>query len=120
MGFISKFKSMIGQQINDADKATNFKSLTNSQAHDTEHDAYNEPKRISLLRTREFDQLRAVLLKNEASSSLEITNTTFDKNRLNKVHHPAKTLKKIDEIEAEMSKLWWKTVRLDLSEGKSD
>ena len=120
MGFISKFKSMIGQQINDADTASKFKSLTNSQAHVTEPDAYNEPKRISLIRAREFDQLRAVLLKNGASSSLEITDTTFDKNRLNKVRHPAKTLKKIDEIEVEMSKLWWKTVRLDLSKGKSD
>lgn len=120
MGFIRKFKSMIGQQINDADTASKFKSLTNSQAHVTEPDAYNEPKRISLIRAREFDQLRAVLLKNGASSSLEITNTTFDKKSQNKVHHPAKTLKKIDEIEAEMSKLWWKTVRLDLSKGKPD
>ena len=120
MGFIRKFKSMIGQQINDADTGINSKSVAKNQAHDIEHDAYIEPKRISLIRTREFDQLRSILVKNGVSSSLEITNTTFDKNRLNKVHHPAKTLKKIDEIEAEMSKLWWETVRLDLSEGKSD
>ena len=91
MGFIRKFKSMIGQQATDADTGINTKSVAKNQAHDIEHDAYIEPKRISLIRTREFDQLRAVLLKNGASSSLEITDTTFDKNRLNKVRHPAKT-----------------------------
>ena len=120
MGFIRKFKSMIGQQATDADTGINTKSVAKNQAHDIEHDAYIEPKRISLIRTREFDQPRSILVKNGVSSSLEITNTTFDKKSQNKVHHPAKTLKKIDEIEVEMSKLWWKTVRLDLSKGKSD
>lgn len=119
MGFISKFKSMIGQQINDADTASKFKSLTNSQAHVTEPDAYNEPKRISLIRAREFDQLRAVLLKwCEFKSRNHRYN--FRQKSSEQGAPSGKNVKKIDEIEAEMSKLWWKTVRLDLSKGKSD
>ncbi|HMS26555.1 MAG TPA: hypothetical protein PKC80_04195 [Burkholderiaceae bacterium] len=120
MDFIRKFKSMIGQQINDADTEIIFQSLAKNQVPHVEHDAYIEPKRISLIRAREFDQLRSLLTKNGLSSNSQITNAPLGKHRMNKMHDPAKTLKKIDEIEDEMSKLWWKTIRLDFSKGMED
>jgi len=115
MGLIRKFKSMIGQQLRDADAGDDFTSFASNQAPNFAHQVYLEPKRISLIRSREFDQLRAILAKNATSNKLEMTDAQNHQQRVKKPNDPVSTIKKIDEIEDEMSKLWWKTIPMDFS-----
>jgi ABC-type transporter Mla MlaB component len=67
-------------------------------------------RRNDFVRKREFDMLRK-LRKREAKDSNKINArpSFFQSSMPSKLDDRAKTLKKIDEIEAQMSMQWWKT-----------
>ncbi len=67
-------------------------------------------RRNDFVRKREFDQLRK-LRRREASGALDAAGrpSFFQSSYTTKPDDRAGTLKKIDEIEAQMSQQWWKT-----------
>lgn len=69
------------------------------------------------VRKREFDTLRALRL-HLTKAGKEHRQQFFHTNIHSKVEDRASTIKKIDEIEAQMSMQWWKTDRLDLSQDR--
>ena len=71
-------------------------------------------KRIQVVRKREFDKLRALRLQ-EISHDGQPRHSFFYTSILLKPEERESTIKKIDEIEAQMSMQWWKTDRLDSS-----
>ncbi len=73
-----------------------------------------EAKRTWTLRKREFDKLRA-LRRNEAIDENRPKQRFFHTSMLTDLSEKSSTIKKIDEIEAQMSMQWWKTERLDYS-----
>lgn len=72
-----------------------------------------EAKRIWTIRKREFDKLR-VLRQNELLNDDRPKQRFFHTSMLTDLREKTSTIKKIDEIEAQMSMQWWKTERLDL------
>jgi hypothetical protein len=72
-----------------------------------------EAKRIWRIRKREFDKLRD-LLQNEVNGNDRPKQRFFHTSMLTDLNEKTSTIKKIDEIEAQMSMQWWKTDRLDL------
>ncbi len=70
------------------------------------------------VRKREFDQLRR-LRRNEPTISPELTGrpSFFQSSTASNPDERAITLKKIDDIEAQMSKQWWKSKQGDLAAG---
>lgn len=74
-------------------------------------------KRTRSIRKREFDKLRALRLCQVAAGE-EHRQQFFHTDRHSKTEDQVSTLKKIDEIEAQMSMQWWKTDRLDLDKDK--
>ena len=73
-----------------------------------------EAKRTWTIRKREFDKLR-VLRRNETIDENRPKQRFFHTSMLTDLSEKSSTIKKIDEIEAQMSMQWWKTDRLDLS-----
>ena len=69
-------------------------------------------RKNDLIRRREFDYLRK-LRRNGPSISPELTDrpSFFQSSLTSNQDERATTLKKIDEIEAQMSKQWWKGKR---------
>lgn len=74
-------------------------------------------KRTRSIRRREFDKLRTLRL-HQANGEEEHLRQFFPTDMHSKMENRASTLKKIDEIEAQMSMQWWKTDRLDLDKDK--
>ena len=74
-----------------------------------------EVKRVWTIRKREFDKLRA-LRQNELSGDnrLKHKQRFFHTSMLTDLSEKTSTIRKIDEIEAQMSMQWWKTDRLDV------
>ncbi len=72
-----------------------------------------EARRIWTTRKREFDKLRA-LRQNEMLDADRPKQRFFHTSMLTDLSEKTSTIKKIDEIEAQMSMQWWKTDRLDL------
>lgn len=70
-------------------------------------------KRTRSIRKREFDKLR-ILRLHQTTAGGERRQQFFHTSMHTQVEDRASTLKKIDEIEAQMSMQWWKTDRLDL------
>ena len=69
-------------------------------------------KQTYAVRKREFDRLRALRLHMAAG---EARGQHFSQTSIHsRIEDRASTIKKIDEIEAQMSMQWWKTDRLDL------
>jgi hypothetical protein len=77
----------------------------------------SEAKRVWVLRKREFDKLRE-LRKNLTDSDDKPKQRFFHTSRLTDLSEKSSTLKKIDEIEAQMSMQWWKTEVLDTTHRK--
>lgn len=73
-----------------------------------------DAKRAWLVRRREFSKLRVLRLQ-EADPDAVLKPPFFLTSVLLKSEERVSTLKKIDEIEAQMSMQWWKTDRLDLT-----
>lgn len=71
-----------------------------------------EARRIWTTRKREFDKLRA-LRQNEMLDADRPKQRFFHTSMLTDLSEKVSTIKKIDEIEAQMSMQWWKTDRLD-------
>jgi hypothetical protein len=67
-----------------------------------------EAKRVWTLRKREFDKLRA-LRQNDAGGDDRPRQRFFHTSMLTDLSEKTSTIKKIDEIEAQMSMQWWKT-----------
>ncbi len=76
-----------------------------------------EAKRNWTIRKREFDKLRA-LRRNETIDENRPKQRFFHTSMLTDLSEKSSTIKKIDEIEAQMSMQWWKTDRLDYSSKK--
>ena len=71
-----------------------------------------EAKRVWALRKREFDKLRT-LRQNESTTDNKPKQRFFHTSMLTDLSEKTSTLKKIDEIEAQMSMQWWKTEVLE-------
>ena len=71
-----------------------------------------EAKRVWTLRKREFDKLRN-LRQNESKTDDKPKQRFFHTSMLTDLRETHSTLKKIDEIEAQMSMQWWKTEVLE-------
>lgn len=71
-----------------------------------------DAKRAWLVRRREFSKLRVLRLQETAPDAVQRP-PFFLTSVLLKNEERVSTLKKIDEIEAQMSMQWWKTDRLD-------
>jgi hypothetical protein len=67
-----------------------------------------EAKRVWTLRKREFDKLRN-LRQNQSMTDDKPRQRFFHTSMLTDLSEKTSTLKKIDEIEAQMSMQWWKT-----------
>ena len=73
-----------------------------------------QAKRMWIIRKREFDKLRA-LRQNEVNSDDRPKQRFFQTSMLTDLSEKTSTIKKIDEIEAQMSMQWWKTDLLDFN-----
>jgi hypothetical protein len=73
-----------------------------------------EAKRTWAVRKREFDKLRA-LRQNEILNEDKPKQRFFHTSMLTDLSEKTSTIKKIDEIEAQMSMQWWKTDLLDFN-----
>lgn len=73
-----------------------------------------EAKRTWAIRKREFDKLRA-LLQSQALNDAKPKQRFFHTSMLTDLSKKKSTIKKIDDIEAQMSMQWWKTDRLDFN-----
>lgn len=99
---------------------TNWADLDNpSSVQDSGHsqmlkELIERKKRNDFVRKREFDMLRK-LRRRELSGQVAATNrpSFFQSSLPSKPAERANTLKKIDEIEAQMSMQWWKTKHRD-------
>ncbi len=60
------------------------------------------------VRKREFDQLRKMRNRDAAAMGAQVRPSVFQSSLASDIDGRAVTLKKIDEIEAQMSKQWWK------------
>jgi ABC-type transporter Mla MlaB component len=73
-------------------------------------------KRNDFVRKREFEMLRKLRRREMAGSQASAPRPSFFQSSLpSKPDERAQTLKKIDEIEAQMSMQWWKTKHRDTS-----
>lgn len=72
-----------------------------------------EAKRAWTLRIREFDKLRG-LRQNQINAEDKPKQRFFHTSMLTDLSEKTSTLKKIDEIEAQMSMQWWKTEVLEI------
>jgi hypothetical protein len=73
-------------------------------------------KRNDVVRKREFEMLRKLRRREMAGSQASAPRPSFFQSSLpSKPDERAQTLKKIDEIEAQMSMQWWKTKHRDTS-----
>lgn len=95
-----------------------FKSSDKTKSGDSATDAQTklplsaplrgEAKRVWTLRKREFDKLRN-LRQNQSATGDKPKQRFFHTSMLTDLSAKTSTLKKIDEIEAQMSMQWWKT-----------
>ncbi len=72
-------------------------------------DMIERRRRNDFVRKREFDMLRKLRCDNLAGAQDAARPSFFPVSNPNKPDERAKTIKKIDEIEAQMSQQWWKT-----------
>ena len=115
MGFLSDAKVAASSFLSSLmkDEAIATTSKRGSVKPTTSH-LRGEAKRNWTIRKREFDKLRA-LRQNEMLDADRPKQRFFHTSMLTDLSEKPSTIKKIDEIEAQMSMQWWKTDRLDLS-----
>jgi hypothetical protein len=116
MGFLTDAKSatssFFSSLIKDGDVVPAVQKNPNSKPVSSQ--LRGEAKRTWTLRKREFDKLRA-LRQNEALNDKKSKQRFFQTSMLTDLSEKTSTIKKIDEIEAQMSMQWWKTDRLDFN-----
>jgi hypothetical protein len=96
-----------------SDKTKSGQSVTDAQTRlPLSAQLRGEAKRVWTLRKREFDKLRN-LRKNQSSAEDKPKQRFFHTSMLTDLSEKKSTLKKIDEIEAQMSMQWWKTEVLE-------
>jgi hypothetical protein len=109
MGFLSKTKfaasSLLPTWLKGGDSAP-----VRNNSSSTPLSAYQrgEAKRIWTLRKREFDKLRS-LRQYDTGDDDKPRQRFFHTSMLTDLSEKTSTIKKIDEIEAQMSMQWWKT-----------
>jgi hypothetical protein len=99
------FSSLIKNEVEPSVRQTKIATRSSSQLR-------GEARRIWTIRKREFDKLRA-LRQNEMLDADRPKQRFFHTSMLTDLSEKTSTIKKIDEIEAQMSMQWWKTDRLD-------
>jgi hypothetical protein len=119
MGFITGAKSAASSFISSWKKDGSGipASAKNASLKPASSNIRGEAKRTWTIRKREFDKLRA-LRQNEALNECKPKQRFFHTSMLTDLSEKTSTIKKIDEIEAQMSMQWWKTDRLDLNQAK--
>ena len=96
------------------DKTKSGDSVTDAQARlPLSAQLRGEAKRVWTLRKREFDKLRN-LRQNQINAEDKPKQRFFHTSMLTDLNEKTSTLKKIDEIEAQMSMQWWKTEVLEV------
>ena len=93
--------------------APNLGDAPLTQTATSGQDPIVDAKRAWLVRRREFGKLRVLRLQQADPDAVQRP-PFFLTSVLLKRGERVSTLKKIDEIEAQMSMQWWKTDRLDL------
>lgn len=105
-----KFVRSPGTQWNDLDEASSVKE--GSLSKQALKEMIERKRRNDFVRKREFDMLRK-LRRREASgggpADASVRPSFFQSSMPSRPDDRAMTLKKIDEIEAQMSMQWWKT-----------
>jgi hypothetical protein len=114
MGFLSDAKTAASTFLSSLMKDDVLVSANNrTSAKAVTSHLRGEAKRNWTIRKREFDKLRA-LRQNEMLDADRPKQRFFHTSMLTDLSEKTSTIKKIDEIEAQMSMQWWKTDRLDL------
>ena len=113
-----KFVRSPGTQWNDLDEASSVKE--GSLSKQALKEMIERKRRNDFVRKREFDMLRK-LRRREASgggpADASVRPSFFQSSMPSRPDDRAMTLKKIDEIEAQMSMQWWKTKQRGESTG---
>lgn len=113
MGFLTDAKSaasaLFSSLIKSEAEASSLKSKISTRSSSQ---LRGEARRIWTIRKREFDKLRA-LRQNLMFDADRPKQRFFHASMLTDLSEKSSTIKKIDEIEAQMSMQWWKTDRLD-------
>lgn len=119
MGFITDAKSAASSFLSSwkKDGSSAPASVKNATLKSTSSNMRGEAKRTWTIRKREFDKLRA-LRQNEVLNEGKPKQRFFHTSMLTDLSEKTSTIKKIDEIEAQMSMQWWKTDLLDFSQLK--
>lgn len=119
MGFITDAKSAASSLLSSwkKDGSSAPASVKNATSKSTSSNMRGEAKRTWTIRKREFDKLRA-LRQNEVLNEGKSKQRFFHTSMLTDLSEKTSTIKKIDEIEAQMSMQWWKTDLLDFSQLK--
>jgi hypothetical protein len=119
MGFITDAKSAASSFLSSwkKDGSSTPASVKNATLKSTSSNMRGEAKRTWTIRKREFDKLRA-LRQNEVLNEGKPKQRFFHTSMLTDLSEKTSTIKKIDEIEAQMSMQWWKTDLLDFSQLK--
>jgi hypothetical protein len=119
MGFITDAKSAASSFLSSwkKDGSSASASVKNATLKSTSSNMRGEAKRTWTIRKREFDKLRA-LRQNEVLNEGKPKQRFFHTSMLTDLSEKTSTIKKIDEIEAQMSMQWWKTDLLDFSQLK--
>lgn len=95
-------------------EASNLDGVLSTEKVASAHDLSVGAKRAWLVRRREFSKLRVLRMQETDPDAIQRP-PFFLTSVLLKSEERVSTLKKIDEIEAQMSMQWWKTDRLDLT-----
>jgi len=116
MGFITDAKLVASSFLSSwkKDGSGVSASAKNASMKSASSNVRGEAKRIWTVRKREFDKLRA-LRQNEVLNEGKTKQRFFHTSMLTDLSEKTSTIKKIDEIEAQMSMQWWKTDLLDLT-----
>ena len=116
MGFLTDAKSAASSFLSSwkKDDEADLATVKNTSSKHVSSHTLGEAKRIWIIRKREFDKLR-VLRQNEILKDNKPKQRFFHTSKLTDLSEKTSTIKKIDEIEAQMSMQWWKTDRLDLN-----
>lgn len=100
--------------INDSSKQAVVAGVSKTSPHSAlKSSLAGAAKQTRAVRKREFDKLRALRLHMETAGEMREPQF-FQTSMHSRIEDRASTIKKIDEIEAQMSMQWWKTDRLDL------
>jgi ABC-type transporter Mla MlaB component len=105
-----KFVRSPGTQWNDLDEQSSAKS--GGLSKHALKEMIERKRRNDFVRKREFDMLRKLRRREASGGSLgegDVRPSFFQSSMPSRPDDRAQTLKKIDEIEAQMSMQWWKT-----------